>query len=141
MANPHPHALYQVAVKILLRRDNRYLFMIDTNKKLDIPGGRLTDKEDTVPLMTVLDREVREEIGIDVRYRVVGPRLQYRRFFCEGNLKIMLVAYEAEYMGGDLKLSDEHESFSWLTPEEIDWNPELFYSEEEREALKTFFFP
>jgi len=68
------YANYHVAFKILLQKGDEFLLLrqLPANK-WDFPGGRIDDVEHDVPLMDILDREVREELGDDLQYEVGKP--------------------------------------------------------------------
>jgi len=60
------YANYHVGLKILLRKDNEFLFLRTPNgKQFDLPGGRIDDIEHNVPLVEVIERKVCEELRGD----------------------------------------------------------------------------
>lgn len=75
------------------------------------PGGKM-DPGETVD--QTLAREVREETGLVVRdLRLAGA--------CEGetaSFRVIALIFEADLAGGELRLSDEHAAFQWVTPAE-----------------------
>lgn len=120
----HPVDLYQVTQKLLITNDKKQLLLLkDVNhpKWWDVPGGRLNVQEYDIDLAEAVQREVDEELGADIkldisrkpavlgRLRLFDPILQqpvYRRVF--------VVCYEAKYLGGEIKLSDEHTDYKWV---------------------------
>jgi hypothetical protein len=52
---PISYAVYHVGMKILLKKGNEYLFLIDTIYNLyDLPGGRIDSNEYNTPLTEVI---------------------------------------------------------------------------------------
>jgi len=117
-------ANYQVGVKALIRRGEEFLFLHFNNPSggsyYDWPGGRIDVGEEDTPLMDILDREIREELGDTFTYTINKPAFTSRRFFPKAGLKIFLVMYETEFVSGEIKLSDEHGRFEWLKSEAVD---------------------
>jgi 8-oxo-dGTP pyrophosphatase MutT (NUDIX family) len=87
----------------------------------DFPGGRLDFEEYNLPLAASLEREVGEELGSEIKLEInhhpaaverdclwdrVLNTHHYRRVFG--------IFFEARYLGGDIKLSDEHEFYEWV---------------------------
>ena len=81
----------------------------------DLPGGHV-DKGEGV--MECLQREVKDETGLEVE---VGDILAVREYPKDHEMfdKIKALRFIAYYRGGKVKLSQEHESFEWLTFEEV----------------------
>jgi len=65
------YATYHVGLKILLKREDEFLFLTNNiGKRFDFPGGRINDIEYDIPLIKIIEREVREELGEKVRYKL-----------------------------------------------------------------------
>ena len=154
------HAQYHVGLKILLERDGKILFLKTATSNLwDFPGGRIDDVEHTVPLVDILAREISEELGPDLKYQLGKPVIHFRRTYkkriepkrhemASADLRslsedfrqnIFIVMFEAEYVSGEIVISDEHESLEWLDPKITKFKKEDFLSEEEFEALEDYF--
>ena len=131
------YALYQVAIKILLRKGDEVLLLRLDDGRFDYPGGRIDTVEGKVPLMKILAREIREEIGAQVKYQVGKPLFQFRRFFKQKY--ILQTVYEGQYLGGEITLSPEHEKWLWLNPKTHSFKPRDFCSREEYEAATKYF--
>ncbi len=135
-------ATYQVALKLLLRKDDRFLVLQDTYKSLfDLPGGRINSDELTVPLEDILRREVAEELGPDIRYSIEKPLFQFRRFRHDLKMPVLLTVYGGTYESGAITLSDEHEKYDWITKNDFNFPIEKFFSAEEFEAMNNYFKP
>jgi 8-oxo-dGTP pyrophosphatase MutT (NUDIX family) len=135
------YATYWVAFKLLLEKDGKFLFLIPAGGRrvLDLPGGRADSDEGEVPLKKILEREVREELGDNIKYSVAGPIFQYRRHLIEKKIYILITVYKAEYISGQIELSSEHNEHQWIDPKEYKFKEEEFYIREEQEAFKEYF--
>lgn len=135
------YALYHVALKILLKRDNAFLFLRPEGSEwqLDLPGGRIDDVEHEVPLEEVLAREVREELGDNLKYTLGKALFQFRRHFPNKNWHVFITVYEADFLSGDIALSDEHSSYEWVNLKECMFGENNFFSQEEYLAFKKYF--
>ena len=112
--------LYYVAVKIFLRDGGKLLILKDEYGDWDLPGGRLRESEFNTPLEKVVDREIKEEVGPDVKYKLGEPRAfmrhqrQEQTMAGKPQVKIFAIGYEAGYLGGNIKLSSEHTDLLWV---------------------------
>jgi 8-oxo-dGTP diphosphatase len=79
------------------------------------PGGRLEIDEDPEAGMR---REVREETGLEVRLLGVA-HLWFGRITVYAE-PMLAINYIAEPRSGELRLSDEHSEFLWVTRAEIE---------------------
>jgi 8-oxo-dGTP pyrophosphatase MutT (NUDIX family) len=134
------HGIYWVAFKILLKRGGKYLFVKTSQKGLlDLPGGRADSDEGKVPIKKILEREVREELGDKVKYRLAGPVLQYRRYSQKYKIYVLITAYRAEYVSGPIVLSTEHKNYEWLDPKICKFEEKNFTSKEACESFREYF--
>lgn len=118
----------QIGVKALILGDKKKVLLIkrtdysgDHLKDLwDIPGGRINIGEEPED---GLHREVEEEIG-GIKFKVIRP-LQVRSIVNDKERQIVRITYLCKYIDGQIKLSGEHEDFSWFNskqlPENTDW--------------------
>jgi mutator protein MutT len=79
----------------------------------EFPGGKLEENE---TLQECLKRELREELGIEVK---VGELVALSKHVLNCQQAISLYAYEVTYLSGDLTLKD-HEEIRWVTIDELD---------------------
>ena len=88
-----------------------------------------------------LKREVAEKLGesisIEVGRTLFVSKCQYHK--AEQTHYIAVIFFEYQFVSGDIKLSDEHGNYEWLTPEEIINHRLKFVSEDERDQLLTLF--
>ncbi|MNI54448.1 CTP pyrophosphohydrolase [compost metagenome] len=74
----------------------------------EFPGGKLEPGED-VP--QCLRRELLEEMNIEIRPDEAYGCHEYDY----GSVQIRLIAWRAEYLGGEIVLND-HDAYSWTEP-------------------------
>lgn len=134
------HATYNVSLKVFLKKGDEFLFLTGSgNKWFDLPGGRIDDVDHNVPLTEIIAREVREELGEDIKYKLGKPIFQFRRHFESRWLHVFLTVYEAEYLSGEIQLSAEHSNFQWINPKIIDLKEDDFLNKEECVVFKKYF--
>jgi 8-oxo-dGTP diphosphatase len=108
-----------LSTKVLILDDERRILVIQRSMaskgnpgKWDFPGGKIDPGE---TLEQGLLREVAEETGLCIRLgRVLGAT--------ESESPARRIAYlilEAHLVSGEVKLSDEHDVFRWVTPGEL----------------------
>ena len=141
MPSLHNHALYQVATKLLLSNNNKILVLITADGYLDFPGGRVDESECNSTWTDTLKREVAEEIGEDVTISIGQTLFVSKRQYTKVGTThyIAAIFFAGQYLGGDLKLSEEHQNYDWLTPDEITNSRYKFVSEDERSQLLLLF--
>lgn len=92
---------------LIARRKHAYM-----GHRWEFPGGKLEDGE---TLEECLKREIFEELGITIK---VGPLISSRKHVINCQAAIVLYAYHAEYVSGDITLTD-HDEIAWVTPEDL----------------------
>jgi 8-oxo-dGTP diphosphatase len=112
----------QVGVKVLIENKEGKFLLLERAGKMpsdggyywDIPGGRINEGE---PLMTALRREVTEETGLTL----AGEPILFMAqdiFVDKADLHVVRLTYQG-FGSGDTTLSDEHQSYRWVTHEEL----------------------
>lgn len=131
-------AMYQVGLKVLLRKENTVLILRDAQTgHADLPGGRINVSEEHLPLHEIIDREMREELGKEAKYTLGKPLTQFRRSNLEGDILVFITIYDGLYISGDIILSDEHSTYGWEDPKEVVFTEEDWGSKEEYETMNT----
>ncbi len=116
---------FGVATKaVIYNSDNKFLILKKSDKEdinpntFDIPGGRISFGE---KLEGALIREVKEETGLDVK-----PEKVFEVWtFTKENFQLVGINYLCKLLGGDPKLSEEHNDSVWLSYEEVLGNKDL----------------
>ena len=138
------YGVFHVGLKVLMQKGGEFLFLRDeTGKIWDWPGGRIDNVEVKTPLGKIIAREIKEELGSKVKYKLGPPIFQFRRYFKSRDIWIFQTYYLAKYISGEIKLSREHTSYKWLNPKQIKTlKTNEFYGPRERKVflnyLKTF---
>ena len=104
---------YQVSLKLLLHHRGKVLILKTEENDIDLPGGRIEKGEERTLLKKLTEREIKEELGSSVRYKVKGSLFWYRGLSQYG-CWVFVIVHEAEYLGGKIKLSKEHKSYEWI---------------------------
>ncbi len=141
METKRDYGIFQVGLKILLRKGNEVLLLRD-DQGLDLPGGRIDNVEYHTPLEKIVAREVREELGQKIKYILGKPLFHFRR---ARRIKdthprfVFIVVYDAQWMAGEIKLSFEHSAYEWVDPKKYRLRQSDFGQEEEYRAFKKYF--
>ena len=134
------YADFIASFKLILRKKNKILILTESATGfLDFPGGRVERKEITLPIKNIFKREIDEELGKDVKYKILGPAIQYRRRNRFTKRYALITAYEAEYLSGEIKLSSEHNKYEWVDPKKYDLKNKKINNKEERLAFEEYF--
>lgn len=120
--NPHS---FHVSFKLILENQKGEVLALKLPENssmagyYDLPGGRINTEELNDPYKSLIKREVVEELGNKVRYRLsLRPVSMARHIFFSKKLNkesyIFFIFLKAEYSGGQIQLSDEHVSYEWV---------------------------
>lgn len=112
---------FEITQKVLLLREGRLLVLHDRESAVgDLPGGRLGPDELLAPWADAVRRELAEELGpVEVR---LGDRpvLAFPHLLPSTGLPALGLLWEAEWVAGEVVLSDEHDDHAWV-PLEGPW--------------------
>ncbi len=116
--SPHPETtLFVVAVAVIVRREGTLLAMRRALTRDAGPGlwealsGRVNEGE--APLEAAA-REALEESGLGVR---LDPRPVTSYPATRLGLPMIVIVYAADYVSGEVALSEEHDHYRWLSPD------------------------
>lgn len=131
------HFLGKVAQKAIIYRKDKVLLVRDPRMKnliWEIPGGRLNESEEP---KEGLEREIREELGVDCTVEEVIFLKQFRQG-TENAQNALVLVYKATIADNAVLSPDPHEvgEFAWFSKDEALSLP-LF--PEYLEALKIFY--
>jgi 8-oxo-dGTP pyrophosphatase MutT (NUDIX family) len=117
---------YQVSLKLLLKNDKGEILILKAKEGdisegyYDLPGGRIDKDEFDKGFADIARREVVEELGqVDILFKPV-PVAVSRNFSNRTGNRILHIFFEAEYRGGEIRISDEHSSYSWINLDSVD---------------------
>jgi len=116
----HDPDKFQVSLKILLTKEGKNLILKDVPKskywkdKYDLPGGRINKKEISIDFHQLIDREIKEELGKNVKYKLRPDPVALSKCRYPHEPSKLFILFEAKYLSGAIKISDEHSSYKWV---------------------------
>lgn len=120
---------FVVAVAAIIQNDNKVLCMKRSTHKEAYPGvwetlsGRIEIGEE--PLECIA-REIYEEAGLVAGEHIhldARPITSYQTTRLDDAM--IVIVYRAQYFDGEIKMSQEHEAYAWLTLEEFSQHSSL----------------
>jgi len=119
------NADFQVSLKIILKNKKGEVLglkMPDDSSMAgyyDLLGGRIKESEIGTPFKKIIRREVAEEIGSKIKYKlkevpVAIGRHSYLSKLYQKTQYIFWAFFEADYLSGEIALSSEHKEYQWL---------------------------
>lgn len=116
-------------VKLLLENEEGKFLMLKKGDKYDFtaakweqPGGKIKESETR---FEALKREVKEETGLEIEESEEMVRIELE----DGNHINCYVMHSSSF-SGEIELSEEHEDFRWVRPEEfseLEWHRDSSY--------------
>lgn len=133
-------AYFQVSVKAILRKGDEILLLIAPGGYYDFPGGRIDETEKDLDLHEVLKRELREELGSKLEFHISDIAFVSKRHYVkDGNdYRLIAVYFEADYLSGEVNISEEHDRHKWINPIDILKEPSKFMSADEYAQYKKY---
>jgi 8-oxo-dGTP pyrophosphatase MutT (NUDIX family) len=124
---------FEVSLKGFIVRDGRALFLREADSGYwEIPGGRIDAGEEWVPHADVLAREVREELGTEIRIAFGKTAVTWTRQRPSDGVFLFILARIGVVIGGEPRLSAEHSEMAWLdrsTARRLAFPPSSSYSD------------
>ncbi len=129
---------FQITLKVFLHRGNEFLVLRDRAAQVgDLPGGRISHAEFFQPWGDCVRRELAEELGSDFRYDLnEEPAFIFPHYIISAKTDGLGIAFLAEYLGGEIRLSDEHDDMNWVSA--ADYNPDDYFAEHMAAAVRRY---
>lgn len=115
---------FEVGIKAFIVKDNKLLVLKENKDNYQLPecyweitGGRIDVGEESLPQSEVLLREIKEELGEDLKIEIGAPITTWVRKRKENEF-VFLVGYICYYKSGEIKLSEEHTEYRFVNNEE-----------------------
>lgn len=126
------HDFYQVSLKVLLKNKKGEFLLLKARAQdtyggfYDLPGGRIDVDEFSVSFSEIIKRELAEELG-EVKYELNPKPVAIGRHLISAehtrsnkDTHVFYAFFEAQYKGGDIKVSEEHEEYKWVDLTKVD---------------------
>ncbi len=129
---------FQITLKVLLHRGKEFLVLRDRQSgEGDLPGGRLSAGEIYKPWRESIAREIEEELGPAVRYRLEeNPLFVQPHWIKNGGHEALAIFFRADFVDGEIRLSDEHDRMAWADPSSFD--PASWFSDHLLEGVQRY---
>ena len=127
---------FLVGQKAFIEKDGKVLVLFNDRNQLDFPGGKIQEGEND--FSASLLREVAEEtmLTIAVSEPVATWSFELPEERTNAGMRVFLVGYACKIIGGELKLSNEHLKYEWITKAEL---PRLNDGSGHFHALEKYF--
>ncbi len=113
---------YQVSLKAIIRDDVGRVLALNGRiggmfeGHYDIPGGRIDESEFATPFHEIIQREVQEELGPEIRFSLGHTPVALGRHQSRGGFRVLYVFFEGVVQDPDvaMTMSKEHAGWAWL---------------------------
>ncbi|AXR69712.1 NUDIX hydrolase [Leptospira mayottensis] len=132
------HGFFQITQKLFLRKGDELLILRDRKSGLgDLPGGRMNEDEFFEDWNLSMEREIEEELGSQIRIKVFPkPLFVHKHRVNEGNFPCIIIAYHANFLGGEIILSEEHDYIAWKNV--LTFEPSPLFTEYMLDAVNLY---
>lgn len=132
--------VFQITLKVFLRRGDEFLVLRDAKAGVgDLPGGRFNPGEIYEPWVDSVRRELSEELGDGFEFVIANggePVFIFPHFIQESGYEGLGIAYVADFVGGELRLSAEHDAMRWVSVK--DWDASEWFATHLLGAVQRF---
>ena len=104
---------FYIGQEAFINKSGKVLTLNDQEIGLDLPGGKIQIGETDFP--SSLRREVREETGLEIKVGRPFVTWEIPMFEHYRGSRLFLVGYVCSYVSGEVKISNEHTSFEWVS--------------------------
>ncbi len=124
--------LCQISLKLILKNASNEILALKAVSRgsyagfYDLPGGRIDEDEFKADFADIISREISEELG-DVQFKLQPKIIAFGRHIIPSSLTktgkdvhVLYLFFEAQYLGGEIKTSDEHAGFEWVNLNKIE---------------------
>jgi len=119
------NANFQVSLKVILKNKKGEILCLKIADRYlmagfyDMPGGRISENEIREPYEKIIKRELEEEIGKKVKYKLYLKPVSFARHIYHSKTLqreacIFMLFFEAHYIGGNIEISPEHKEYRWI---------------------------
>lgn len=129
------YQFYQISIKVLLKKKGKVLILRDENDLIDLPGGRIEKKEAKSSIEQIIRREIKEELGPKVSFKLKNPIFHFRVYSKQYKYWVLIIVHEGEYLGGNITLSKEHKSYEWIDKKKVKVLKKDFYKENKEKYM------
>ncbi len=142
------HDYYQISLRVIMKNNQGEILALKCPTTgsfagfYDFPGGRINKQEFKTPLINILKREIKEEIG-NIKYKLsnqpvaVGRHLLQSKFSgLKKDQHVLYLFFEAKYIQGEIKISPEHTGYQWINMK--NHKPEKLFKSGNLEGIKMY---
>lgn len=125
---------YQISLKVILKNKKGEVLIMNGHPKgsfagfYDLPGGRIDENEFDVSFASIIQRELKEEVGnvkilLNHKPVAMGRHLVPASLINEKkDVHVLYIFFDAKYVSGKIKISEEHIGFEWVNLKKIKLN-------------------
>lgn len=116
---------YQISLKVIIKNTKGEILLLNADPNgsfagfYDFPGGRIDTDEFTTPFFDIIKREIVEEVG-NIKFVLSSKPVAIGRHLIPASMSkngsdihILYLFFVAEYLSGDINISNEHIGFKW----------------------------
>lgn len=108
---------FDVGMKAFIGHHGKLLVVKEGHSgQWELPGGRIDVGEEQWPHIEILKREIREELGTNVKINILHPFSTWVRPFEKIRIGefVFLVGWLCDFDAGEIELSPEHTEYRWV---------------------------